>query len=57
MSILFLNTDIAETLRSDCTIISLHTREMDNKIEYYIGAAKTSCLNPQTACAEIALRL
>ena len=57
MSILFLNTVIAETLRPDCTIINLHKEKMGNKIKYHIGADKTSCLDPQTACAEIALRL
>ena len=55
MSILFLNTDVAETLRPDCTIISL--RKEKNRIKYHIGADKTSCLDPQIACAEIALRL
>ncbi len=57
MSIMLFNTDIAEILRSDRAIISLHKRKNENRIKYRIGADKTFCSGPHTACAETALRL
>ncbi|WP_295086872.1 hypothetical protein [Ruminococcus sp.] len=57
MSIMFFNTGIAKTLRSDCTTISLHKRKTEKRIKYIVGAGKTCCPGSHTACAEIALRL
>lgn len=57
MSILFFRTDIGVTLQSDSITLSLSKGRMEKRIKYLVGADKTCCINTQTACAEMALRL
>ncbi len=53
-------TEIAEVvkaLRSGWITTGPKTKELEKKIAAYVGTSKCVCLNSQTACAEIALRL
>lgn len=48
---------VAEALRSGWITTGPKTKEFEEKIKDYVGSAKAVCLNSQTACAEMALRL
>lgn len=49
--------EITETLRSGWITTGPRTKEFEKRIAEYIGTEKACCLNSQTACAEMALRL
>ena len=49
--------EVAETLRSGWITTGPRTKELERRIAARIGVAKCVCLNSQTACAEMALRL
>lgn len=49
--------EITEALRSGWITTGPRTKEFEKRIAEYIGTEKACCLNSQTACAEIALRL
>lgn len=48
---------VAEALRSGWITTGPKTKEFESKIKDYVGSTKAVCLNSQTACAEMALRL
>ena len=48
---------VAEALRSGWITTGPKTKESESKIKDYVGSTKAVCLNSQTACAEMALRL
>lgn len=48
---------IAAALRSGWITTGPRTKELERQIAAYIGTEKCVCLNSQTACAEMALRL
>lgn len=48
---------VVETLRSGWITTGPKTKELEQKIATYVGTEKSICLNSQTACAEMALRL
>lgn len=48
---------VVETLRSGWITTGPKTKELEQKIATYVGTEKCICLNSQTACAEMALRL
>ncbi|WP_294753493.1 DegT/DnrJ/EryC1/StrS family aminotransferase [uncultured Ruminococcus sp.] len=49
--------EVAEALRSGWITTGPRVKELEKRIEDYIGVNKACCLNSQTACAEMALRL
>lgn len=49
--------EITEALRSGWITTGPRTKEFEKRIAEYIGTEKACCLNSQTACAEMALRL
>lgn len=49
--------EVAETLRSGWITTGPRTKEFEKRIADYVGVNKCSCLNSQTACAEMALRI
>lgn len=49
--------EITETLRSGWITTGPRTKKFEKRIAEYIGTEKACCLNSQTACAEMALRL
>jgi len=49
--------EVAEALRSGWITTGPRTKELERKIAKWIGTNKCVCLNSQTACAEMALRL
>ncbi|WP_298485011.1 DegT/DnrJ/EryC1/StrS aminotransferase family protein [uncultured Ruminococcus sp.] len=49
--------EITEALRSSWITTGPRTKEFEKRIAEYIGTEKACCLNSQTACAEMALRL
>ncbi len=49
--------EVAEALRSGWITTGPRTKELERQIAAYIGTEKCVCLNSQTACAEMALRL
>lgn len=49
--------EVAEALRSGWITTGPRTKELERKIAEYVGTKKAVCLNSQTACAEMALRL
>ncbi|MBR6760906.1 MAG: DegT/DnrJ/EryC1/StrS family aminotransferase [Oscillospiraceae bacterium] len=49
--------EVAEALRSGWITTGPRTKELERQIADYIGVAKACCLNSQTACAEMALRV
>ena len=49
--------EVAEALRSGWITTGPRTKLLESKIAEYIGVEKCVCLNSQTACAEMALRL
>lgn len=49
--------EITEALRSGWITTGPRTKEFEKRIAEYIGTEKACCLNSQTVCAEMALRL
>ncbi len=49
--------EVAEALRSGWITTGPRTKELERKIAEWIGTEKCVCLNSQTACAEMALRV
>lgn len=48
---------VSDTLRSGWITTGPRTKEFEKKIAEYVGVKKAVCLNSQTACQEMALRL
>ncbi len=49
--------EVAAALRSGWITTGPRTKELERQIAAYVGAARCVCLNSQTACSEMALRL
>ncbi len=49
--------EVAETLRSGWITTGPRTKKLESQIAEYVGTPRAVCLNSQTACAEIALRI
>ncbi len=49
--------EVAEALRSGWITTGPRTKLLESRISEWIGTPKCVCLNSQTACAEMALRL
>ena len=49
--------EVAEALRSGWITTGPRTKELERKVAEYVGVNKACCLNSQTACAELALRV
>lgn len=49
--------EVAEALRSGWITTGPRTKELERRIAQRVGTAKCVCLNSQTACAELALRV
>ncbi len=49
--------EVAEALRSGWITTGPKTKKLEQNIAEYVGSKKCVCLNSQTACAELALRL
>ena len=49
--------EVAEALRSGWITTGPRTKELERRLKAYLGADGCCCLNSQTACAEMALRL
>ena len=49
--------EVAEALRSGWITTGPRTKQLENNIANWIGTEKCVCLNSQTACAEMALRV
>ena len=49
--------EVAEALRSGWITTGPRTKQLERNIAKYIGTEKCVCLNSQTACAEMALRV
>lgn len=49
--------EVVEALRSGWITTGPRTKEFERRIAAYVGTAKACCLNSQTACAELALRV
>ncbi len=49
--------EVANALRSGWITTGPRTKELERQIAAYVGSAKCVCLNSQTACAEMALRV
>lgn len=49
--------EVAEALRSGWITTGPRTKKLEKKIAEWIGTEKCVCLNSQTACAEMALRI
>ena len=49
--------EVAETLRSGWITTGPRTKLLEKEIADWIGTEKCVCLNSQTACAEMALRM
>ena len=49
--------EVAEALRSGWITTGPRTKKLEETIAQYVGAEKCVCLNSQTACAEMALRV
>ena len=50
-------SEVADALRSGWITTGPRTKSLENKIAEWIGTEKCVCLNSQTACAEMALRI
>ncbi len=50
-------TEVAEALRSGWITTGPRTKELERRIADWVGTEKCVCLNSQTACAEMALRV
>ena len=49
--------EVAEALRSGWITTGPRTKQLENQISQYVGTEMCVCLNSQTACAEMALRV
>ncbi len=49
--------EVSDALRSSWITTGPRTKELERKIAAYVGTKKACCLNSQTACAEMALRV
>lgn len=49
--------EVANALRSGWITTGPRTKKLENQIAEYVGTPKCVCLNSQTACAEMALRV
>ena len=49
--------EVAEALRSGWITTGPRTKQLEKNIAQYVGTEKCVCLNSQTACAEMALRV
>ncbi len=49
--------EVSQALRSGWITTGPRTKELENKIANYVGTERCVCLNSQTACAQMALRL
>ena len=49
--------EVAEALRSGWITTGQRTRQLEKNIAQWIGTERCVCLNSQTACAEMALRV
>lgn len=49
--------EVANALRSGWITTGPRTKKLESKIAEYVGTKKCVCLNSQTACAELALRV
>lgn len=49
--------EVSKALRSGWITTGPRTKELEKEIATYIGTNKCVCLNSQTACAEMALRV
>ena len=49
--------EVADALRSGWITTGPRTKQLEREIAEYVGTEKAVCLNSQTACAEMALRL
>lgn len=49
--------EVAEALRSGWITTGPRTKELERQIAAYVGVNRCVCLNSQTACAELALRV
>ena len=49
--------EVAAALRSGWITTGPRTKELERKVATYVGTNKACCLNSQTACAELALRV
>ena len=49
--------EVAAALRSGWITTGPRTKELERKVAAYVGTNKACCLNSQTACAELALRV
>ena len=49
--------EVAEALRSGWITTGPRTKQLEKEIAAWVGTTKSVCLNSQTACAEMALRL
>ena len=49
--------EVAEALRSRWITTGPRTKQLEKNIAAYVGADRCVCLNSQTACAEMALRV
>ena len=49
--------EVADALRSGWITTGPRTKQLEKNVAQYVGAARCVCLNSQTACAEMALRV
>ena len=49
--------EVADALRSGWITTGPRTKELERQVAQYCGASRAVCLNSQTACAEMALRV
>ena len=49
--------EVSEALRSGWITTGPRTKELERLVAQYVGTKKACCLNSQTACAELALRI
>ena len=50
-------TEVVETLKSGWITTGKRTKQLEKNIAEWVGTEKCVCLNSQTACAELALRI
>lgn len=50
-------SEVADALRSGWITTGPRTKELERQIAHYLGVSRCACLNSQTACAEMALRV
>ena len=50
-------SEVVETLKSGWITTGKRTKQLEKNIAEWVGTEKCVCLNSQTACAELALRI